>query len=292
MKAFTNILMPSFNRDAIDDDFDFFQIKTDQRYFPKGARILDIQGEGIKFKSVVFENGRSIYAFCQKGEVQRCSLAEAIGDGSVTISQVYASGIEDRILLKLFLYSLNCPSGEGASFNNLAGKFYVYVSGLNTTGKTLRVLSFDVGKRMELSVNATCFTPASQFPREKIKDEPKYAFSNIHLSFKRVYHAESTEILYVRKIRFGKKTEIPFLKFNKPEKRNTKAFWAYKVLDWLRDEYGSYLSISLKEAEILEKVTARRDADFAERSIANLSSFPCQVVNLIGEEGNEKAESL
>ena len=292
MEAITSILLPTFNKEAIDSDFDIFQIKTEQRYFPKGARLLDLQHEGIKFKSIVFENGRSVYALCSKGNVTQFDLGKAISDGTVTIKKTTTSDIDGRILLKLFLYSLNCPSSEGASFNNLAGKFYVYVDGLNSSGKVLRVLSFDVGKDLGLLVSATSFTPSSLFPKDKIKDDAKYAFSKTHLSFRRVYGPADGETLYVRKTRFGKKTEVPFLKFNKPEQAGTKAFWIYRVLGWLKEEYSPYLSVDLKRAPIVKKVSTRRDAGFVEAAINGLLKYPCRVVNLIGEEYEEKALTL
>ncbi len=291
MKAITNVLCPSFDRDAIDSDFDFFHIKTEQKYFSKGAKILDIRQEGLEFKSLVFENGRSIYCLCAKGRVSRLDLISAISDNTVTIKGVSSTELEDRVLLKLFLYSLNCPS-EGASFNNLAGKFYVYLEGLNSSSNALKVLSIDVDKKMGLQISATSFTPASQFPKEKIKEEPRYVFSHEHLSFKRIYGPADGETVYVRKTRFGKKTEVPFLKFNKPEKSLTKAYWAYKVIGWLAEEYSQYLRLEFKEAEVVSKVTTRRDSDFIEKAILTLSAYPCTVVNLAGEENLEKLETL
>lgn len=292
MKAITNVLKPSFNNAAIDAAFDFYQIKTDQKYFSKGARVLDIQQVGIKFKGIVFENGRSIFAFCEKGAVSRLALIETINDGSVTIKEIPSTEVEERILLKLFLFSLNCPSGEGASFNNLAGKLYIYLDGLNSSSKTLKVLTLDVDKTMGLQISATSFTPASQFQRERIKEEPRYVFSHEHLSFKRVFAQPEEKNAYIRKTRFGRKTEVPFLKFNKPEKTLTKTYWIYKVLKWLREEYSPYLTVSFESAEILKKVTVRKDTDFVEKAIASLSLHPCCVINLAGENHDERAETM
>ena len=292
MKAITNVLHPSFRRGAIDSDFDFFHIKTEQKYFPKGARVLDVRQENLEFRSLVFENGRSIYCFCKKGKVSRLDLIEAINDNTITIKNVSSFELEDRVLLKLFLYSLNCPSEEGVGFNNLAGKLYVYLEGLNSTSKALKVLSFDIDKEMGLQISATCFTPTSQFPKDKIKDDPKYVFSHEHLSFKRCYGPIDGETLYVRKTRFGKKTEVPFLKFNKSEKVLTKAYWAYKALSWVAEEYSPYVDLGLKEADIIGKVTTRRDIDFVEKAISTISAFQCVIVNLAGDENSEKLETL
>lgn len=292
MKAITNILVPLFDRPAIDSAFDFFLIKTDQKYFPKGAKLLDIRQDGIKFKSIVFENGRSIYGFCNKGAISRLSLIEAINDGNVTIKKVSALEIEDRILLKLFLYSLSCPSDTHASFNNLAGKLYIYLDGLNSSTKALRVLTLDVDKNMAMQISATSFTSASFFQRDRIREEPKYAFSHQHLSFRRVYDFTEAGDLYVRKTRFGKKTQVPFLKFNKPEKSLTKAYWAHQTLKWLSDDYSKFVQVSFKKAEILKRVSIRRDTDFVDKAIASLSDYPCYVINLVGEEHESRAETL
>ena len=43
MKTITNIIHPLFDKDAIEADFDFFQIKTERKYFSKGSRLLDIR---------------------------------------------------------------------------------------------------------------------------------------------------------------------------------------------------------------------------------------------------------
>ena len=292
MKTITNIIHPLFNKDAIEADFDFFQIKTERKYFSKGSRLLDIRQEGIAFNSVVFENGRSIYCFCRKGQVSSQKLFDAINDGTNTVKNVSCFEMEDRILLKLFLYSLNCPNGEGASFNNLTGRFYIYLDGLKSVSKTLKVLSVDIDKKMGLQITATSFTSESQFPKEKIREEPRYVFSHEHLSFKRVYESIKGETVYVRKTRFGRKTEVPFLRFNKPEQRLTKSYWAYKTLRWLSEEYSEYLSINLREADITKKVTVRRDRDFVDKAINTLSRFPCNVVNLVGEDNEGKTQEI
>ena len=104
MKATTNIIHPLFKKGPIDADFDFFQIKTEQRYFSKGSKLLDLRQEGIAFSSIVFENGRSIYCFCRKGKVTCQQLFDAINDGTNTVKNVSCFDIEDRILFKLFLY--------------------------------------------------------------------------------------------------------------------------------------------------------------------------------------------
>lgn len=292
MEAITNIIMPTFDEKAIDRDFDIFCFRTTRQYFPKGARLLDLQEEGIKFRSIAFEKGRKIYAICRKDDVNQYELANAIADGTVTIERVYAKDVDRQDLLRLFLFSLNCPTSEGASFNNLSGKLYIYVDGLRSSGKVLKVLSFDINDKMCLIIGATSFTPANFFDKTKILDEPKYVFSKTHLSFRRVFGTVKDETVYVRKTRFGKKTEIPFLRFNKPEQVGTKSYWAYKILGWLQETYGSYLSFELKRAPVVQKVSTRRDVHFFDKARCNLLSLPCRVINLIGEEYEEKAMLL
>ena len=62
--AICNQLNVRFNRQEIDNIFDFYLINTTEKYIPFGAKCLDF--ETGKIESLAFENGKSLYLMLKK----------------------------------------------------------------------------------------------------------------------------------------------------------------------------------------------------------------------------------
>lgn len=66
MKTKTNEIELSFKLDKIDEIYDFFQMKTSEKYILKGAKVLDLVESPIKAQSITFDNGKSAFAMFER----------------------------------------------------------------------------------------------------------------------------------------------------------------------------------------------------------------------------------
>ncbi len=125
--AITNHLNAVFEKDRIDEKFDFFVVTTSEKYIPGGAYIIDKPVEQLKAESVVFDNGRTMFIMFKKNTISRLSLISVLEDEKTTLKQVCAAEIKEYILFRLFLNSVNNFECDGLKFNNITGKLFIVI---------------------------------------------------------------------------------------------------------------------------------------------------------------------
>lgn len=280
MKTKTNEIELSFKLDKIDEIYDFFQMKTSEKYILKGAKVLDLVESPIKAQSITFDNGKSAFAMFEKKSIRLQDLQNQIDDKSIMVRKVLPIELKPLILGRLFLYALSNSIFSDFQFNNLTGKLYVFFSGKNL--KYLKALSIDLtnfNESLKIEANATSFTRADAFKnKDDIKGYPRYYFSN-NSTMKRVMDDEDSS-LYVHKSFSNSKTRIPFISFSKKDIEKTKCFVLHKTIEEYNKRYDGLSSIMLKTFNIEKRLTSKKDKDFFDRTLDSLKDKTINFVNL------------
>ena len=289
--AIINKLNVSFNHNLIDNEYAFFQIVTSNKYINGGASILDKPKELLNVESIVFDNGKSLFMMFKKDAISRMKLVSLLDDDSLTIKTIYSENISDYILIRLFIYSLNNFESDAIKFNNITGKFYITSPNwINKNRKSFKALSINVNKDMYMSLDAVSFNQISLFKNQKVKDYPKYEFSNKNNSLKRSF--DNSDTCFIRKSIYGKKAEIPFLDLKVNNIKNSKSYYFYKITDLLLDRFKNILSIDFDNVEIDNKMEDYIDKDFIDKSYQIIKNKGINLINWsnsseFGEEFND-----
>ena len=192
--AICNQLNVRFNRQEIDNTFDFYLINTTEKYIPFGAKCLDF--ETGKIESLAFENGKSLYLMLKKEILSKMDLVKQLDNEKLYVKRINSSEIPNYILFRLFLYSLNNFNSENLSFNNLTGKFYIFKpEWMKKNRSSFTALGINVDADMNILVEAATFAKYSLFKKnKKINEYPKYIYSNKNCSLKRVFDITSDDV--------------------------------------------------------------------------------------------------
>ena len=192
MKATINHLIVDYHYQAIDKDFDIYQISTSKDYIDRGSYFLDKPNLSLKAKALTFDRGRSAFVLFKKGTINtRRELIDALENETLSCEKKNPSDLKDYILFRLFLCAL---SNSRNGYNNLTGKLFFYrPEWIAKNKKTIKALQIDVDQEMNLSSSATTFTRTSSFKDQKnIIGLPLYTFSFDNYSFKRVLIVSAT----------------------------------------------------------------------------------------------------
>ena len=126
----TNQLKIDLNADLMAKKYEVFKIETSERYFERGADILDKPSLCNNVCSVYFDSGKCFYVLMLKDISNRCRLRDALlqsseGD-SITLAEVAISVVDQRVIISLLLNALGSYELEFLRFNNLTGHLYCF----------------------------------------------------------------------------------------------------------------------------------------------------------------------
>lgn len=290
--AICNQLKVDFQYSQIDSEYDFYLISTTEKYIPFGAKCLDFEGGNIE--SLAFENGKSLYTMFRKKSLSKVDLSNRIDNDRLIIKQVGALEIPNYILFRLFLYSLNNFSSEKLSFNNLTGKFYIYKpEWMKKNGSSFAAISINVDSDMNILAEAATFAKYSLFKKsKKLTEYPKYVFSNKNCSLKRVFD-DSSDDVYIKKVIYNKKAEVPFFIMNKEGLTNCKVYYLYFTLDLLKRKFNGMMGFSYGEISVSNSIGVERDKRFMEYALQEIKNLDINFVSIAeGTEFEEEFEAL
>ncbi len=262
MKATINHLIVDYHYQAIDKDFDIYQISTSKDYIDRGSYFLDKPNLSLKAKALTFDRGRSAFVLFEKGTIKtRKELIDALENETLSCEKKNPSDLKDYILFRLFLCAL---SNSRNGYNNLTGKLFFYrPEWISKNKQTIKALQIDVDQEMNLSSSATTFTRTSSFKNQKsIIGLPLYTFSFDNFSFKRVLSSDSESLVYVRKNYNGTKTEMPFLQLVDDKIENTIVGCIFNTISLLQKNYNNYLEMEFEKEELIDRICGGPDSRF------------------------------
>lgn len=277
-KIRTNEICVEFDYANIKHAFDIYKIITTEKCIPGCTFLLDKPIMTLKAKSLVFEYGKSFYVLFEKDKVsvsdlRRNIIKEEKGD-TLTFELISVEKMPKHLLLQLFLNSLNNPTNELLSFNNLTGKLICYRNDWMNKDKEGFIWGLDcleIKTRNDMCLNMIAHRLSSitlkkkmPFKKRQFYEYPQYLFTDHNHTLKR---ADSEELNqkenFIMKPVDGERAGITYFSFENQEKFEcTKLGVLYEVLSILKEEYVDYLKIDLKQYEV-DKCLEYKNSDLA-----------------------------
>ncbi len=292
MKAICNQLEVHFNYPQVNATYDFYFISTVEKYIPFGAKCLDF--EDGKVESLAFENGKSLYIMLKKDRLTKLELVKFLDNEKLIVKKVEAADIAKYILFRLFLYSLNNFTSESLSFNNLAGKFYIYKpEWMKKNRSSFTAIGVNVDSDMNIVLEAATFAKYSLFKKnKKINEYPKYVFANKNCSLKRVFEIKTDDV-YIKKGIYNKKADVPFFTMSKDDLKKNKVYYLYYVLDLLNRKFDQSLDFTFRELHVDKTIGVERDQLFMGSALREMRGMDINFVNCVeGDEYKDEFKSL
>ena len=280
MKTFTNELIIDCNYNAINKEYDIFQIRSNEKFIKRGSKILDLGLNGLK--SIAFDDGASAFVLFSKKSIKTSELQEIVED-DLMVKKIDAFDLKIYILARLFLFALAGSEYEDYSFSNLTGKLYLFKSEwIARNRKSFKGLNIDIKAIGNDSSKITCFactfSSVKLFKSPKILETyPRYVFS-VKNTLKRVF--DKTDESYIRRGHSGKKAEVPFISFLKTDKRLCKAYLILSTIEKFNRIFDKLIHIELKERKIERKIDSKKDSEFFDKVVELLIGKTIYLTNM------------
>lgn len=258
-KITTNELKATFDYEAIQENYRFYQLETSEKFIKSGAAFLDL-GEDSFVRSIVFASGKKFYLMTKAKAVEKRMVFQAVqkyeGSEHLSIKELNAENMDKHILLQLFFNSLSNPEHDAYSYNNLTGKLLCYHSAWQKKDSDGNMIQLDcievkVTKEMCLQLSAHRMTALSQksrmqFGKRKIHDYPQYEIAYHHHTLKRVSKEKLNEPTnLIQKPIGNEKSTITFFDF-----MDYKAFACskngvlYNFMNLVEKQFSEYFSMA------------------------------------------------
>ncbi len=229
----TNRLTAQINLGEYEKHYEIYLIATSEKYFNRGAYILDVPLLCNNVLSIYFESGKEFYTLMRKNDNNKVLLKKVIseteGGDTVTVSFVKPNQVKDSVLVQLLLNSLVNYEIDFMKFNNLTGHLYCFhpkwvkksKKGEQYAIMKVPCLELKVSDDMVLIMQVHTFTSELLrskiiFRKKKFEEYPKYVFS-ANNTLRRKLKNDTDNCFIMRQID-GDKTEIPFLDIQCKEK--------------------------------------------------------------------------
>lgn len=301
----TNQLVYSLKHDEIAKKYDFFALKTNDKYIKRGAYILDVAFLNNDIKAIRFESGRCAYLLMLHNENNKRRLKKTIesteGGEKLFVEEVNVCEISDDIVLQLLLNALASYDSEILKFNNLTGHFYCFHPNWIKHGKDkskdviwrLPCLDIRVTANFVLTMEVRTFTSVLlkkkiTFNKKKFEDYPQYIFSARNTLRRKL--AEDSEPAFIMRQVDGGKSEIPFLDFQNAEKfEQCKVGVVTNVVEAFNNKYVDLAHIDFKQLDVSKRIDYSRIAarENAEIIRSRLCQKTIHIVDLIGDQYSE-----
>lgn len=165
-----NKLKPKIEKAALNGRYDFFEIRTSEKFFKHGAKILDAPALCKNIEAVCFEGGAKFFTMMRKNEGNKNALIKTLreteGGDSISLKAILAGDLGDRTLLQLLLNSLGTYESEFLKVSNLTGHLYYFnpkwlkrkQKGGQSFVAKISALEPRITENMELVLNVRTFT--------------------------------------------------------------------------------------------------------------------------------------
>lgn len=249
----TNQLKVNIDFVALDQKYDIFRVETTDRYFNRGAYILDAPLLCNNVRSVYFDSGKCFYVLMLKNLSNKTHLKEVLldseGGDKITLTVISASTASQRVLLSLLLNAIGSYDLDFLRVNNLTGHLYCFHpkwmkrSGRGNESRIVKIpcLELSITNELRLSMSVRTFTSELLktkivFKKRHFEQYPKYMLAANNTLRRRL--STDTDKCFILRQTQGDKTEIPFLDIQNREKFATSKMGIVKtVLDLFNKKY-------------------------------------------------------
>ncbi len=298
----TNKITYSIEKESLFSKYDVFRICTTDKYFNRGAYIIDAPLLNNGVCSVLFQSGREFFVLMRKNQNNLSNLKATIVDAEgfeyITISQMQSNEVNDVVILQLLLNSLGSYNSSFLSFNNLTGHLYCFHpnwlvrSRKNENNAILKVpclelkLSSDFHLKMEVhTFTSELLRNNIEFKKKRFEEYPKYVFS-AHNTLRRRLESDTEKSFIMRQTR-NAKTEIPFLDIQNIERFNqSKMGILTLIINTFNENFASIANINFGDVSQYESLDYTRTvANENKNTISNLlTDMSIKIVDCIDDE--------
>ena len=193
-KIRTNQLDYSLKVEEIRNKYDFFAVKTSEKYIKGGSYILDAVSLNNDIKAIRFESGKCAYLLMLHDENNKAKLKKTIASveegEKLFIEDVNVMELSDSFVLQLLLNALSSYDSELLKFNNLTGHLYCFHPEWIKYGKDKnkdviwKIPCLDVRVTTDCTLTMEVHTFSSvllkkkiTFKKRKFEEYPQYIFS-------------------------------------------------------------------------------------------------------------------
>ncbi len=299
----TNKVIPKFNHQKIDEEFDIFCLETSMKYINSGAKIIDAPLLDKDVKAVLFEKGRRFYVLLKHSSENLSRLKNVLNDteygSSISISQKKSAEIADYQLLQLLLNGLAAKNHPLLKFNNLTGHLYVFMPEWIHKSKdnivwSIMTLEIKVPEECFIKLGVHTFTSTKlrnkiTFTKRKFEDYPKYVLSSDN-SMRRKTADDDAPDFIMRQVD-NHKNEIAFLDISSAKAyASSKVGVLSQIVEGFNSRYFGMAEIEFQSVRDYATIDTKSTAK--ENELAVKAFLSDKTVKLIDCVKNQQSEEL
>lgn len=299
-----NRVVAEIDYEKIDEKYDFFEIKTSEKYFDTGARILDDLILNGSVRSVQFDLGRKFYVMMlhdelNEGKIKNVLLSSEKAE-TLSFEKTDSRGMYKNQLVQLFLNGLYRSEHKKLRYNNLAGHLYcfhpnwlIHKRGDANTIWTVPCLDVKITWLGNLTLEIKTFTAVqallskrSEEEKGKILKLPRYTLE-ANNTMRRSLKEDDGKLQYVMRTFENTKTSKNFMNLSPANKYiESKIGMLAEITSKLDQEYGDLLQLDFakidnyQSEEFTTKIGHENDS-YIEKA---LEEKPIKVIDEINDE--------
>ena len=301
----TNKVVFKVDISAFDNAYDVFRVKTDDKYFKKGAYIIDVPFLNDSVRSVLFEKGNTFLILMTHNENNFEALKQTFNSHKegkkITFLKEKASDLKENEILQLLLNSMSSEKSKFLKCNNLTGHFYCFNNEWLRHDKKsekniiwqVPCLELRITNNMNLCISIHTFTSELlrkriTFNAKKFEEYPKYVFSRNNTMRRK--SKDDEEIAFIMRQIDGNKTDIPFIDLQDINKyRRSKVGMLSLIISNFNIEFDGIASVEFDTIKEYASIDYSRKAQREnQKSIINmLNEQPIKIVDRIDDEYSE-----
>ncbi len=262
-----NRVVAKIDYEKIDEKYDFFEIKTSEKYFDTGARILDDLILNGSVRSVQFDLGKKFYVMMlhdelNEGKIKNVLLSSEKAE-TLSFEKIDSHGMYKNQLVQLFLNGLYRSEHKMLRYNNLAGHLYcfhpnwlIHKRGDANTIWTVPCLDVKITWLGNLTLEIKTFTAVqallskcSEEEKGKILKLPRYTLE-ANNTMRRSLKVDEGKLQYVMRTFGDSKTSKNFMNLSPANKYvESKMGMLAEIVSKLNHEYGDLLQLDFAKIE-------------------------------------------
>ncbi len=297
----TNQLKIDINSSALYGQYDVFRVETSDKYFKRGAYILDAPLLCNNVCSVYFDSGKCFYVLMKKSLSNKTNLKDVLlqseGGDKITLAAMSDESVPHRVMVSLLLYALGSYDLEFLRFNNLTGHLYCFnpkwikhsTRGNESTIMKIPCVELSITAELRMNLSVRTFTSELLkskivFKKKKFEQYPKYTLV-ANNTLRRRLNTDSDKCFILRQTEHDK-TEIPFMDIQNIEKfESSKIGILALLLNKFNDKYNGICHLGFQE--INHYIAAEGTKSFvmeSKKAIHNLlEKLQIRIVDYIGD---------
>ena len=302
-KIKTNKLRITLDREQLVQKYDIYQIKTSDKYFKMGARVLDAADLDKRILSILFQEGSRFLLMTKKDALSTKKLRDVLyktEDGDkITIDKAPIAEIPDAKILQLLMNAMGNFKSEFLRYSNLTGHFYSFHPAWLAHGKKeekaiiwqVVCLEVLISEDFCLQLPVRTFTSTKlkskiEFKKRKFEEYPQYVLTAKNTLRRRLDSDVNTDAYIQRQIDGERSTE-EFLNIQNLELfEQSKMGMAQMVIKNFNSLYEGIAGLAFEEIEDYKAFdySSRCARENKARIQDYLSLQPTRIVDAIQDE--------